>query len=127
MADKIKDVFVNDDTLHSVCGSEIWRVKDNGREPNQWPKVHFANFGCSEEFVDLFSGEFLELVDASAIYGDKRKAVKDAIMTILIEGLMRAFLHLCKIRQSVSPPMPELNRQQLYEDFARDLWHAYKD
>lgn len=105
MADKIKGVFVRDNA----------------------PKVHFANVGSSEEFVDLFSGEFLELVDGSAIYGDERKAVKDAFMTILIEGLMPAFEHLRKIRQSVSAPAPELNRRQLYEDFARVLWHAYKD
>jgi hypothetical protein len=127
MADKIKDVFVKDGALHAVCGSEIWRVKDNRGEPNQWPKVPFANFGSSEEFVELFSGEFLELVDASAICDDRRKAVKDAIMTTLIEGLMRAFEHLREIRQSVSTPPPELNRLQLYEDFARALWHAYKD
>jgi hypothetical protein len=127
MADKIKGVFVKDDALHIVCGSEVWSVKDNGKEPNQWPKVHFANVGTSEEFVDLFSGECLELVDGSAIFGDERKAVKDAIMTTLIEGLMPAFEHLRKIRQSISTPLPELNRRQLYEDFARVLWHAYKD
>lgn len=127
MDDKIKGVFVKDGALHIVCGSQVWSVKDNGKEPNQWPKVYFANVGTSEEFVDLFSGEFLELVDASAIYGDEQRAVKDAIMTILIEGLMPAFEHLRKIRQSVSTPVPELNRRQLYEDFARVLWHAYKD
>ena len=127
MADKIKGVFVKDNALHIVCGSEVWSVKDNGKEPNQWPKVHFANVGTSEEFVDLFSGECLELVDGSAIYGDERKAVKDAITTTLIEGLMPAFEHLRKIRQSISTPLPELNRRQIYEDFARVLWHAYKD
>jgi hypothetical protein len=113
--------------LHFVRGSEVWSVKDNGKEPNQWEQVHFANVGTSEEFVDVFSGEFLELLDASAIVGDEREAVKDAIMTILMEGLMPAFEHLRKIRQSVSTPIPELNRRQLYEDFGRVLWHAYKD
>lgn len=127
MADKIKSVFVKDNALHSVCGSEVCTVKDNGREPNEWPKVHFANFGGSEDFVELFSGEFLELMDGSAIYGDEREAVKDAIMTILTEGLMPAFVHLRNIRQSVSVPTPELDRRQLYENFARVLWHAYKD
>jgi hypothetical protein len=40
---------------------------------------------------------------------------------------MRSFEHLRKIRQSVSVRNPELNRLQLYEDFARVLWHAYQD
>ena len=127
MDNTIKGAFVKDDALHFVRGSDVWSVKDNGKEPYQWSKVHFANVGSSEEFVNIFSGEFLELVDASAIYGDEREAVKDAITTILVEGLMPAFEHLRKIRQSVSIPVPELNRRQLYEDFARVLWHAYKD
>jgi hypothetical protein len=127
MADEIKGMFVKDNALHIVRGSDVWSVKDNGNEPNEWTKVHFANVGTSEEFVELFSGEFLELVDASAIFGAEREAVKNAIMTILIEGLMPAFEHLRQIRFSVGKPIPELNRRQLYEDFARVLWHAYKD
>jgi len=127
MADEIKGVFVKDNALHFVRGSDVWSVKDNGKEPSEWTKVHFANVGTSEEFVELFSGEFLELVDASTIFGAEREAVKNAIMTILIEGLMPAFEHLRQIRLSVSTPVPELNRRQLYEDFARVLWHGYKD
>jgi hypothetical protein len=34
-----------------------------GEEPNEWAKMHFANVGTPEEFVELFSGEFLEIVD----------------------------------------------------------------
>ncbi|MGC2160608.1 MAG: hypothetical protein WA634_01745 [Silvibacterium sp.] len=127
MADKIKGAFVKDNELHFVRGSDVWSVKDNGKEPNEWTKVHFANIGTSEEFVELFSGEFLELVDASTIFGEEREAVKEAIMTILVEGLMPAFEHLRKIRQSVSTPLPELNRRQLYENFAHALWRAYQD
>lgn len=127
MADEIKRVFVKDDALHFVRDSDVWSVKDNGKEPNEWTKVHFANVGTAEEFVEQFSGELLELVDASAIFGPEREAVKTAIMTILIEGLMPAYEHLRKIRLSVTNPLPELNRRQLYEDFARVLWHAYKD
>lgn len=127
MPDEIKRVFVKDDALHFIQDSGVWSTKDNGKEPNEWNTVHFANIGTSEEFVEEFSGELLELVDASAIFGTDREAVKSAIMTILIEGLMPAFEHLRKIRQSMSAPIPELNRRQLYEDFARVLWHAYKD
>jgi len=128
MADAIKGMFVKDNVLHLLRGSDVWSFKAaEGKEPRDWPKVHFANVGTSEEFIEQFSGEFLELLDATAIYGAERDAIKNAIMTILVEGLMPAFEHLRKIRQLVSAPIPELNRRQLYEDFARVLWHAYKD
>jgi hypothetical protein len=128
MANAIKGTYVKDNASHVVLDSDVWSVRAvEGKEPCDWPKVHFANVGISEEFVEQFSGEFMELLDATAIYGTERDAIKEAIMTILVEGLMPAFEHLRKIRQSVSTPIPELNRRQLYEDFARVLWHAYKD
>ena len=128
MDDAIKRAVEKDEELHLVKDSDVWRVKaEEGKEPNQWKVIHFANVGISEEFIEMFSGELLELVDASLIYGEERKAVKNAIMTIVIEGLMPAFEHLKKIRSSVTNSLPELNRRQFYEDFARVLWHAYKD
>jgi hypothetical protein len=128
MGDEIKRAVVKDDALHLVRGADVWSVKsEEGKEPNEWKIVHFANVGTSEEFIETFSGEMLELVDGSLIFGDERESVKNAIMTIVVEGLMPAFEHLKKIRASVTTPLPELNRRQLYEDFARGLWHAYKD
>ncbi len=128
MGDEIKRAVVKDDALHIVRGADVWSVKsEEGKEPNEWKMVHFANVGTSEEFVETFSGEILELVDGSMIFGDERESVKNAIMTIVVEGLMPAFEHLKKIRASVTNPLPELNRRQLYEDLARSLWHAYKD
>lgn len=100
---------------------------DNGQEPNKWKVVHYANVGCSEEFVECFSGELLELIDASMIFDPERQELKEAILTILMEGLIPAFEHLKKIRASIGQQMPVLNRMQLYEDFSRVLWHAYKD
>jgi hypothetical protein len=44
-----------------------------------------------------------------------------------MEGLMPAIEHLKKIRSSIRQEIPVLNRMQLYEDFSRVLWHAYKD
>jgi hypothetical protein len=38
--------------------------------------MHFPNIGTSEGFVELFSGELPELVDASSVHGDKRKQLK---------------------------------------------------
>jgi hypothetical protein len=125
MTDGIKGTFVKDNALHCLKGSGVWSVTDNGKEPNEWKMVHFANVGTSEEFIETFSGEILELVDASMIVGADRDAVKNAIMTVLLEGLMPAFEHLRKIRLSVTDPLPELNRLQLYEEFAGRLWHAY--
>jgi len=128
VGDEIKRAVVKDDALHFVKGADVWSVKaEEGKEPNQWKVVHFANVGTSEEFIETFSGELLELVDGSLIFGEEREAVKSAIMTVVVEGLMPAFEHLKKIRASVTNPLPELNRRQLYEDFARVLWHAYKD
>jgi hypothetical protein len=60
VAGQIKDVFVNDDALHVVRGSEVWRLKNKGKEPSRWERVQFTDGGASEELV-----EFLE---ASAVY-----------------------------------------------------------
>jgi len=125
--DAIKGMFVKDNVLHIVQGSQVVQVTNNGKEPNEWPQVQFATVGASEEFIEVFSGELLELLGASFIFGEERDAVKAAITTVLVEGLMPAFEHLRKIRLSVTHRIPELNRRQLYEDFARVLWHAYKD
>lgn len=40
---------------------------------------------------------------------------------------MPAFEHLKKIMDPASQALPVLNYKQLYEDFTRSLWHAYKD
>lgn len=127
MDDKINEAFVSANTLKFVRGSHMFRVEDNGKEPNEWKVEHFANVGTSEEFVDQCSGEFLELIDASHIHSKARKEVKEAVLTVLIEGLIPAFESLKKIRASIGHPMPLLNRRQLYEDYSRVLWHAHKD
>jgi len=118
---------MGDKSLKIFQGSKVYSTADNGKEPSEWKVLHYANIGSSEEFVEQFSGEFLELIDASSIYDPTRQELKEAILTILMEGLMPAFEHLKKIRASVGQEMPVLNRMQLYEDFSRVLWHAYKD
>jgi hypothetical protein len=127
MDEKIKGAFVPGKSLHLTRYSGLWSVTDNGKEPSEWKVIPFATVGTSEEFIEFFSGELLELVDASNIHGADRDALKESIMTILTEGLMRAFEHLRKIRSSVVSAVPELNRKQHYEDFAGVLWKAYKD
>ena len=103
------------------------RTKANGGEPNTWEVKLFADMGSGEPFIDCFSGEFLELLGASNIHAEKEEAVKDAIMDILVDGLMPAFVDLRRICGSVITHMPELDRRKLHEDFAKRLWHAYKD
>jgi hypothetical protein len=68
-----------------------------------------------------------DLLGATMISEPKREEVKHAIMTISTEGFMPAFEHLKRIRVSKTQQMPVLNRLQLFEDFSRVLWHAYKD
>jgi hypothetical protein len=95
MGDEIKRAVVKDETLHLVRGADVWSVKaEHGKEPNEWKMVHSANVGTSEEFIETFSGEILERVDGSLIFGEERESVKNAIMTIVVEGLMPAFEHL---------------------------------
>jgi hypothetical protein len=127
MNEKITGAFVQGKSLHVTRGSGIWSVTNNGKEPSEWKVIPYVAVGTSEEFIEFFSGELLELVDASNIHGADRDKLKESIMTLLTEGLMRAFEHLRKIRSSAVSPVPELNRKQNYEDFARALWHSYKD
>ncbi len=103
------------------------KTSGSGKEPNEWKVLHFANVGTSEEFVQQLMLEMPELVDAGMIFEPQRQQVKEAILTISMEGLLQAFEHLKQIRASVHQTMPELNRKQYYEDFTRVLWHAYKD
>jgi hypothetical protein len=106
---------------------DIFSTTDSGLEPNKWEVKLFANVGASEEFMQQLMFEMPELVDACTIFEPRRQDAKEAILTISIEGLLPAFEHLKKIRASVQQTVPELNRKQHYEDFARVLWHAYKD
>jgi hypothetical protein len=116
--------------FHAICENgpmSLHRVTGSTGEPINWKITHFANISGSEEFVAQLVMELPELVDASTIYGKERDRLREAILVISMEGLMPAFEHLKKIRASVGQKLPELNRKQLFEDFERVLWHAYKD
>ena len=104
MGDEIKRAVAKDDSLHFVRGADVLSVKaEEGKEPNQWKVIHFANVGTSEEFIETFSGEILELADGSLIFGEERDAVKNAIMTVVTEGLMPAFEHFGRSGVSNEP------------------------
>jgi hypothetical protein len=63
----------------------------------------------SEEFVRVMT-DVLPLVDAGTIYEPERKEVKEAIDSILIDGLMPAFSELRQIREMQGKAAPVMNR-----------------
>ena len=86
----------------------------------------FASVGTQEAFVR----EMLELVsilEGSTICGEQRERARSAIMTVMIDGALPAFLELRSIRSPETANLPVAERFQPYEDFARKLWKAYKD
>ena len=95
-------------------------------EPNQWTVKKFANVGASEQFVREHL-ELFDLLNGTLILGKQREEARDAIGDILTDGLIPAFLELRSIRDSTGKSLPVIDSFQLYEDFARKLWKAYKD
>lgn len=97
-----------------------------GQEPNKWTMAKFADIGAGEEFVKGML-DVTPVLDAGTIEEPTRAKVKEAILAILIEGLMPAFLELRQIRDSAGTPLPLLDQWQPYEDLARKLWNSYSD
>ena len=113
-------------SLAILTESSIVVTHDNGKEPNEWPKEVFSDVGTNDEFVRQFADEFMELMDATSIFDPKRQDIKDALMVLLIEGLLPAYVRLNEIRGSTGQLIPVLNRRQQFEGFAGELWRAYK-
>lgn len=95
-------------------------------EPNKWVLTKFADFGASEQFVSEFL-ELFDLLGSTHIPEQQKKLANDAIGTILVDGLSPTFLELQAIRASVGKELPRVNRNQIFEDFARKLWKSYRD
>ncbi|MGH9780846.1 MAG: hypothetical protein ACRD33_03420 [Candidatus Acidiferrales bacterium] len=94
--------------------------------PKDWKIEPFASVGTGEAFVR----EMLEVADilgGTMVQGEQREQAKDAIMVVMMDGLIPAFLDLRKIRDPKTTTLPLAERYQPYEDFARKLWKAYKD
>jgi hypothetical protein len=103
----------------------LFKLTMNGPEPNKWPVVKIADIGYDEEFVKQIS-ELRPLVDAGMIGEPLRSDVKESITSILVDGLMPAFLDLREIRASIGRDVPLMNHWKLYEDFSGNLWKSYK-
>jgi len=94
--------------------------------PRDWKPVHFANVGTDEAFIREML-ELITILEGSLILGEQREKAKGAIMTIMNDGLIPAFMELRTIRAPETASLPVADRLQPYEDFARKLWKAYKD
>lgn len=105
----------------------VYRVEPKpGEEPHKWKVEKFAEISWDEVFVRHVT-ELNAIVDATLIFGQQREDLKSAIMTILTDGLMPAFTELEKIRAFDGKSLPLMDRRELYHDFCRKLWKAYKD
>jgi hypothetical protein len=113
-------------TLALLTESSIVVTDDDGREPNAWPKQVFSSVGTNDEFVRLFADEFMELMGATAILEPRRQQIKDALMVVLVEGLLPAYEHLREIRASAGHQIPVVKRRQQFEDFTSALWRGCK-
>jgi hypothetical protein len=70
----------------------VYRTENNGGEPNTWKLEKVADIDWQE-----FSKQMLELhriVDAGVMSEQQHQQVKEAITSILMDGLMPAFLEL---------------------------------
>ncbi|MGC0771316.1 MAG: hypothetical protein WB543_00160, partial [Candidatus Acidiferrum sp.] len=94
--------------------------------PKDWKPVHFANIGTDEAFIREML-EVLEILKGTMIEGSQREKAKNAIGTVMTDGLIPAFMELRAIRSPETSNLPLAERFQPYEDFARKLWKAYKD
>ena len=99
---------------------------EEGEEPYKWKVIKVADIGGDEEFTKQML-ELSTVLEAGMIEGTQREEVKHALVSILIDGLMPAFVKLEEIRVSVDQEMPLMNREQLYEDFGRKLWKASRN
>jgi hypothetical protein len=94
--------------------------------PKDWKVMKLADVGTDERFVRE-TLELFDLLNGTMIEGKRREESRDAIGTILTDGLIPTFLELRGIRESKNRDLPLLDNLQLYEDFARKLWKTYKD
>lgn len=105
----------------------VYRVEPKpGEEPYKWKVEKFAEIGWDETFVRHIT-ELCTVLNATLIEGKQREEVNNAIMTILMDGLLPAFGELRKIRAFDGKQLPIMDRREFYHDFCRKLWKAYKD
>jgi hypothetical protein len=88
--------------------------------------MKYADIGTDEQFVREFL-EVATLLDGVYLPNEAKKATKELLMSVMVDGVMPAFLELRAIRESKGKDLPVIDRHQLFEDFTRKIWKAYKD
>lgn len=105
----------------------VFRVQPKpGEEPYKWKVEKFAEIGWENKFVRHVT-ELTTILGGTTIFDEQREDVNNAMMAILMDGLMPAFAKLEEIRASDGKELPMMDRQELFNDFARKLRKAYKD
>jgi len=87
----------------------------------------FADVGTSEAFVARISLGLIEVLNATNFR--YRQKINDAIMNILFEGLLPAFISLREIKEfeTGSKKLIRANLNKSYYNLYDHLWDAYKD
>jgi hypothetical protein len=128
MGETIKGMVAAQGKLYVRGEQGLYTFKDNGKEPNEWDQAHFSAAPADRPFADFFFDEIHDLVNGSTIVNEDRQELCDAIMVMVTEGFLPAYEDLRSIRvYKDDPRIPVLNRKKHYDDFARALWHGYKD
>ncbi len=128
MGETIKGMVAAQGKLYVRGEQGLYTFKDNGKEPNEWDQAHFSAAPADRPFADFFFDEIHDLVNGSTIVNEDRQELCDAVMVMVTEGFLPAYEDLRAIRTfKDNPRVPVLNRKKHYDDFARALWHGYKD
>ena len=128
MGETIKGMVAAHGKLYVRGEQGLYTFKDNGKEPNEWDQAHFSAAPTDRPFADFFFDEIHDLVNGSTIVNEDRQELCDAIMVMVTEGFLPAYEDLRAIRAYKDDQrIPVLNRKKHYDDFARALWHGYKD
>jgi hypothetical protein len=61
----------------------LYTLKNNGKEPRDWDQAHFSAAPADRPFTDFFFDDIHELVNGSAIDGEDRRELRDAIMVMV--------------------------------------------
>jgi len=128
MGETIKGMVAAHGKLYVRGEHGLYTFHDNGKEPNEWDQAQFSATPADRPFADFFFDEIHDLVNASSIVNEDRQELRDAIMVMVTEGFLPAYEDLRAIRAyKEDRRIPVLNRKKHYDDFARTLWHGYKD
>jgi hypothetical protein len=102
------------------------REEMTGTPPNQFHKVHFADFGVSEPFVARLVIGLSEILQATPLVN--RDEIKGAIVELAMHSVGQAFLSLRELRAiAADPNVPHLTKTKAADEMYKCLWAAYKD